>query len=45
MTTYYFKVLMLGGDSDTIHFYASRAFQEGGEDQETYFKWYKKLKS
>jgi TPR repeat protein len=35
---------MLGGDSDTIHFYASRAFEEGGEDQETYFKWYKETK-
>ncbi|MFX1552563.1 MAG: hypothetical protein ACFFBV_01420 [Promethearchaeota archaeon] len=44
MTTYYFKILMLGGDSDTIHFYASRVFGEPGEDQKTYFKWYKEIK-
>ncbi|MFX0104162.1 MAG: hypothetical protein ACFE75_01570, partial [Candidatus Hodarchaeota archaeon] len=43
MTTYYFKILILG-DSDTIHFYASRAFNEPGEDYETYFKWYKEIK-
>ena len=44
MTTYYFKILMLGGDSDTIHFYASRVFGEAGEDQKTYFKWYQETK-
>jgi len=43
MTTYYFKILILG-DPDTIHFYASRAFGEPGEDQETHFKWYKETK-
>ena len=43
MTTYYFKILILG-DTDTIHFYASRAFGEGGEDHKTYFKWYKEIK-
>jgi len=43
MTTYYFKILILG-ETDTIHFYASRAFGEPGEDQETHFKWYKEIK-
>ncbi len=43
MTTYYFKILILG-ETDTIHFYVSRAFGEPGEDQETHFKWYKETK-
>ncbi len=43
MTTYYFKILILG-EADTIHFYASRAFGEPGEDQETHFKWYKETR-
>ncbi len=44
MSTFYFRTLILGADPDTIHFYISRAFGEEGEDQETYFKWYKEVK-
>ena len=40
---YYSKVLILG-DPDTIHFYASRAFGEPGEDKDTYFEWYREVK-
>ena len=40
---FFFKVLILG-DPETIHFYASRAFGEPGEDKETYFEWYKEVK-
>ncbi len=40
---YHLKVLILG-DPDTIHFYASRAFGEPGEDNDTYFEWYRELK-
>ncbi|MHA2087237.1 MAG: hypothetical protein ACW972_03105, partial [Promethearchaeota archaeon] len=40
---YYLKVLILG-DPDSIHFYASSAFGEPGEDKETYFEWYKDVK-
>jgi len=43
MTRYYFKILILG-EPDTIHLYASRAFGEPGEDQETHFEWYKEIK-
>ncbi len=41
---YYFSILILGSDADITHFYASQAFGEPGEDQETYFKWYKEIK-
>jgi len=44
MSTFYFRTLILGATPDTIHFYISRAFGEEGEDQETYFKWYKEVK-
>ncbi|NVM36215.1 MAG: hypothetical protein HWN81_11515 [Candidatus Lokiarchaeota archaeon] len=44
MPTFYFRTLILGADPNTIHFYISRAFGEEGEDQETYFKWYKEVK-
>jgi len=40
---YHLKVLILG-DPDTIHFYVSRAFGEPGEDNDTYFEWYKEVK-
>jgi hypothetical protein len=40
---YHLKVLILG-DPDTIHFYASRAFGEPGEDNDTYFEWYREVK-
>ncbi|MHA1987098.1 MAG: hypothetical protein ACW98D_10700 [Promethearchaeota archaeon] len=40
---YHLKVLILG-DPDTIHFYASRAFGEPGEDKDTYFEWYREVK-
>ncbi|MHA2267659.1 MAG: hypothetical protein ACXAB8_07655 [Promethearchaeota archaeon] len=40
---YHLKVLILG-DPDSIHFYASSAFGEPGEDKETYFEWYKDVK-
>jgi len=40
---FFFKVLILGSP-ETIHFYASRAFGEPGEDKETYFEWYKEVK-
>ena len=41
---FFFKILILG-DPETIHFYASRAFGEPGEDKETYFEWYKEVKT
>ncbi|MFX1325200.1 MAG: hypothetical protein ACFE8N_09590, partial [Promethearchaeota archaeon] len=41
---YIFKVLLIGRDPDVIHFYASNAFGEPGEDKETYFEWYKEVK-
>ena len=41
---YIFKVLLLGRDPDLIHFYASSAFGEPGEDKGTYFEWYKEIK-
>jgi hypothetical protein len=41
---YIFKVLILGRDPDLIHFYASSAFGELGEDKGTYFEWYKEIK-
>ncbi|MFW9900874.1 MAG: hypothetical protein ACFFDY_06265 [Candidatus Thorarchaeota archaeon] len=44
MTTFYFKILILGGEADTTHFYVSQAFGEPGEDQETHFKWYEETK-
>ncbi|MHA2281003.1 MAG: hypothetical protein ACXAC5_09135 [Promethearchaeota archaeon] len=40
---YHLKVLILG-DPDTIHFYMSRAFGEPGEDNDTYFEWYREVK-
>jgi len=40
---YHLKVLILG-DPDIIHFYASRAFGEPGEDNDTYFEWYREVK-
>ena len=40
---YHLKVLILG-DPDTIHLYASRAFGEPGEDNDTYFEWYREIK-
>ncbi|MFX1366393.1 MAG: hypothetical protein ACFE9Y_15860, partial [Promethearchaeota archaeon] len=44
MSTFYFRSLILGCDPDTINFYISNAFDEEGEDQETYYKWYKEVK-
>ncbi|MFW9940914.1 MAG: hypothetical protein ACFFFT_07725 [Candidatus Thorarchaeota archaeon] len=41
---FFFKVLILG-DPETIHFYVSNAFGEPGEDKETYFEWYKEVKT
>ncbi|MCK4284862.1 MAG: hypothetical protein KAX18_01615 [Candidatus Lokiarchaeota archaeon] len=40
---YHLKVLILG-DPDIIHLYASRAFGEPGEDNDTYFEWYREVK-
>ncbi len=40
---YIFKVLILG-NPETIHFYASSAFGEPGEDNKTYFEWYKEVR-
>jgi hypothetical protein len=42
---YIFKVLLLGRNPEVIHFYASSAFGEPGEDKGTYFEWYKEIKS
>ncbi|MFW9783072.1 MAG: hypothetical protein ACFFFB_12390, partial [Candidatus Heimdallarchaeota archaeon] len=42
---YIFKVLLIGRDPNLIHFYASSAFGEPGEDKGTYFEWYKEIKS
>jgi len=41
---FFFKVLILG-DPETIHYYVSSAFGEPGEDKETYFEWYKEVKT
>ncbi|KKK46160.1 MAG: hypothetical protein Lokiarch_03720 [Candidatus Lokiarchaeum sp. GC14_75] len=43
MSTFYFKTLILG-DPDTIHFFVASAFNEPGEDKDTYFSWYKEVK-
>ena len=40
---YIFKVLILG-DPDVNEFYALRAFEEPGEDKETYVEWYKEVR-
>ncbi len=39
---YIFKILILG-DPQVIEFYALRAFGEPGEDQGTYFEWYREV--
>jgi hypothetical protein len=40
---FFLKTLILG-DPEIIHFYISRAFNEPGEDKETYFEWYKEVR-
>ncbi len=40
---YIFKVLILG-DPNVNEFYALRAFEEPGEDKETYVEWYKEVR-
>ncbi|MFX0003891.1 MAG: hypothetical protein ACFE9J_10420 [Candidatus Hermodarchaeota archaeon] len=44
MSIFYFRTLILGSDTDGIHFYISRSFGEPGEDKETYVSWYKEVK-
>ncbi len=44
MSIFYFRTLLLGSNSETIHFYMSRAFGEPGEDKDTYVSWYKEVK-
>ncbi|MFX0038282.1 MAG: hypothetical protein ACFFB9_05370 [Promethearchaeota archaeon] len=44
MSIYYFRTLILGSDTDAIHFYISRAFGEPGEDKEKYVSWYNRVK-
>lgn len=44
MSTFYFRCLILGFDPDLINFYVSSAFDDEGEDQESYYKWYKEVK-
>ncbi|MFW9826772.1 MAG: hypothetical protein ACFFEY_04020 [Candidatus Thorarchaeota archaeon] len=44
MSIFYFRILILGSDLDSIHFYISEAFGEPGEDKETYVSWYKEVK-
>lgn len=44
MSIFYFRTLVLGSNSETIHFYISRAFGEPGEDKDTYVSWYKEVK-
>jgi len=43
MSIFYFKILCLG-DPDTLYYYMSAAFDDTGEDKETYFAWFKELK-
>ncbi|MFX1313688.1 MAG: hypothetical protein ACFFHD_13920, partial [Promethearchaeota archaeon] len=43
MSLFYFHILILG-DPETIHFYISRAFEEAGEDKESYFSWLRQVK-
>ncbi len=43
MSLFYFHILILG-DPETIHFYVSRAFEESGEDKESYFSWLRQVK-
>jgi len=40
---YIFKVLILGLDIDTVSFYCTSAFQEGGDDKNSYLEWYKEV--
>ncbi|MFX1574672.1 MAG: hypothetical protein ACFFB0_18200 [Promethearchaeota archaeon] len=43
MSLFYFHILILG-DPETIHFYVSRAFEEPGEEKESYFSWLRQVK-
>lgn len=40
---YIFKVLILGLDIETVSFYCTSAFQEGGDDKNSFLEWYREV--